>query len=98
MAEYIKREDALDALSKSGVTCNMRAHKIVAELPADDVAEVRRHGKWIEKETLNRRTGIAWKERRCSECGYYNHKPNFPKNYCPKCGCRMDKEDEHGTD
>lgn len=40
MSEYIEREIALAALSKSGVTCNMRASKIVAQQPAADVAPV----------------------------------------------------------
>ena len=40
MSEYIEREIALAALSKSGVTCNMRASKIVARQPAADVAPV----------------------------------------------------------
>lgn len=40
MKEYIERAAALEALSKSGVTCNMRAHKIVASIQAADVVEV----------------------------------------------------------
>ena len=40
MKEYIERAAALKALSKSGVTRNMRAHKIVAAIPAANVAEV----------------------------------------------------------
>lgn len=34
MKEYIEKAVALEALSKSGVTCNMRAHKIVASIQA----------------------------------------------------------------
>ena len=100
MDEYIKREDALTALSKSGVTCNMRAHKIVAALPAADVAEVR-HGRWIPKinhtympveydengaPILHRYTSYY-----CSLCGREEAKE---EPYC-HCGARMDKEDEH---
>lgn len=40
MKEYIEKAVALEALSKSGVTCNMRAHKIVASIQAADVAPV----------------------------------------------------------
>ena len=47
MKEYIEKAVALEALSKRGVTCNMRAHKIVASIQAADVVEVR-HGRWIE--------------------------------------------------
>ena len=40
MKEYIEKAVALEALSKSGVTCNLRAHKIVASIQAADVVEV----------------------------------------------------------
>lgn len=40
MKEYIEKAVALEALSKSGVTCNMRAHKIVASIQAADVVVV----------------------------------------------------------
>lgn len=40
MKEYIEKAVALEALSKSGVTCNMRAHKIVASIQATDVVPV----------------------------------------------------------
>ena len=39
MKEYIEKAVALEALSKSGVTCNLRAHKIVASIQAADVVE-----------------------------------------------------------
>lgn len=40
MKEYIEKAVALEALSKSGVTCNLRAHKIVASIQAADVVPV----------------------------------------------------------
>lgn len=40
MKEYIEKAVSLNALSKSGVTCNMRAHKIVASIQVADVVEV----------------------------------------------------------
>ena len=92
MKEYIEKAVALEALSKSGVTCNMRAHKIVASIQAADVAPVR-HGRWIKPVPGDG-------EPYCSEChaeqpwfyGYGYYEPD----YCPNCGALMDgKEDEH---
>ena len=81
MKEYIEKAAALEALSKSGVTCNMRAHKIVASIQAADVAEVR-HARWIKHEWYDECDACRAKVI----CGY---------NYCPNCGARMGKEDEH---
>ena len=53
MKEYIEKAVALEALSKSGVTCNMRAHKIVASIQAADVVEVR-HGRWEQHPQSNK--------------------------------------------
>lgn len=101
MKEYIEKAAALEALSKSGVTCNMRAHKIVASIQAADVVEVR-HGHWIDLNAENS-TGPLFK---CSECSHL-HNPNrndldlerveLNPLYCDACGTRMDKEDEHET-
>ena len=84
MKEYIERAVALEALSKSGVTCNMRAHKIVASIQAADVVEVR-HGYWIDHHS-----GGSF----CSACKRWVPYSHHPK-YCEKCGARMDKEEEH---
>ena len=90
MKEYIEKAVALEALSKSGVTCNMRAHKIVASIQAADVAEVR-HGRWNVVEALSNDIQTAGE---CNICGenisWFGKLPN----YCPNCGARMDKEDE----
>lgn len=88
MKEYIEKAVALEALSKSGVTCNMRAHKIVASIQASDVVEVR-HGRW-ETAPCN---GVY--DMRCSACGFAPGIRFYSSDYCPNCGARMDKEDEH---
>lgn len=94
MADYIEREYTLDAIKKYFPRSyrSLNIFRDIKELPAADVAEVRR-GKWID---------TCVRDWRCSECdceiqkirhvdGYcYNDLPN----YCPNCGARMDKEDE----
>ena len=105
MKEYIEKAVALEALSKSGVTCNMRAHKIVASIQAADVALVR-HGRWVNEN----KNPVPWDECNskcpshsayCSECReWLTASDEYPVTglYCPNCGARMDKEDEHETD
>ena len=69
------------------------AMEIAASAPAADVAEVR-HGKWVEYPRAH--------YFKCSECKYtvpYRKaifvNGNREYDYCPSCGARMDKEDEH---
>ena len=83
MKEYIEKAAALEALSKSGVTCNMRAHKIVASIQAADVVEVR-HGRWSSN-------GIALV---CSECGRAFGIVKMFAHYCPHCGAKMERREK----
>lgn len=66
----------------------------IENLPAADVAPVRR-GRWNVVEALSDDIQTAGE---CNICGenisWFGKLPN----YCPNCGARMDKEDEHGTD
>lgn len=57
-------------------------------LPAADVAEVK-HGRW-EYALYN---GVY--DVKCSNCGYSPGIKFWDSPYCPNCGARMDKEDEH---
>ena len=70
--------------------------EFVENLPAADVAEVR-HGRWEDKTNISR----AEVEQRvdCSVCGQiFWTTAVLSFNYCPNCGARMDKEDEHEAD
>ena len=89
MKEYIEKAVALEALSKSGVICNLWAHKIVASIQAADVVEVR-HGRWEPGNPI------------CPVCGENKFKDldadvwaDWQPKFCPNCGARMEKEDEH---
>lgn len=67
-------------------------------LPAADVVEVR-HGRWIEDERTYPGPGLA--NNLCSVCGEIagawkeGLAPERKWAYCPACGARMGKEDEH---
>lgn len=92
MKEYIERaavEEMLEnaQLISDGEYCGYCTEDVnLGSILAADVAEVR-HGRWIDD-------GV------CSECGfdamYYKGIPaQVYTDYCPSCGARMDKEDEH---
>ena len=92
MKEYIERaavEEMLEnaQLISDGEYCGYCTEDVnLGSIPAADVAEVR-HGRWIDD-------GV------CYECGfdamYYKGIPaQVYTDYCPSCGARMDKEDEH---
>ena len=63
----------------------------VDKIPSADVAPVR-HGRWMDVESDD--GCIVW---HCSVCDYpvktIGGYPSY--RYCPMCGARMDKEDEH---
>ena len=61
---------------------------IVDAQPAADVVEVR-HGRW-----KNGGNGLY---DTCTACGEEIYLA-IPMNYCPLCGARMGKEDEHEAD
>ena len=96
MAECIKREDILKFPIRrnhcdkenanehfiSGIETVMEFIEI---LPAADVAEVR-HGRWIFE---------PGKIPYCSECKEYSDDGDKGATFCPWCGARMNKEDEH---
>jgi len=63
---------------------------IVKYAPTVD-AEPVKHGKWIKADS-QQYFRKHYPLFTCSECGY--RKDSQKKwNYCPNCGCRMDKDD-----
>ena len=103
MAEYIKREAAVKAVEKYGLTNGVVWGRHtglaiciaseIADIPAADVAPVV-HGRWIH-DGCRIEGGIDWCH--CSECGKSD---NFcaRTNYCPNCGAKMDGGDSDEAD
>lgn len=83
MAEYIEREEALEALlyEMCGTGYQTTAMMAVRRIPAADVAPVV-HGRWIKVKPVH---------YQCSICGV--NTGGFTSNYCPNCGAKMDKEE-----
>ena len=89
MKEYIERVTALNALIRALGYCQC-ANDVITRIPAADVAEVR-HGRW---ERVSTASGIISRVR-CSVCAGTQPLTFENMPYCPTCGARMDKEDEH---
>ena len=91
MTEYIKREDAIDAVldvyynTPDIDLSGGRLEAAILNIPAADVAPVR-HGRW-EKH------GSKWQ---CTGCKVLMSIDGTPQEnllyYCPNCGALMDKE------
>ena len=104
MKEYIERAAAMESIIGLTIVDPAVAQYANAvyynlqNLHAADVVEVR-HGRWIEDERTYPGPGLA--NNLCSVCGEIagswkeGLEPGRKWAYCPNCGARMDKEDEH---
>ena len=88
MAEYIKREYAVDAVVDvyyNTTDIDLSGEKFEAailKIPAADVAPVR-HGRWGTHS--DRPDSLI-----CSVCNYgFDMWKHDPHNYCPNCGAKM---------
>lgn len=107
MAEYIKREDAIDLFwtvdtennGDDGYTVVIKfgrcydSNEIEALLSKLPAADVAevRHGRW---ERVSTASGIISRVR-CSVCAGTQPLTFENMPYCPTCGARMDEEDGH---
>lgn len=67
--------------------------KAIDDMPAADVQEVR-HGKWIDTEPKYDYENHCAAHYQCSECGRRTGiKQTRTYKYCPRCGARMDGEE-----
>lgn len=98
MKEYIERAAAMESIIGLTIVDPAVAQYANAvcynlqNLPAADVVEVR-HAHWEFPVFTDSDDGLDPRVK-CSECG--GVEAAFARwNYCPNCGARMDKEDEH---
>ena len=89
MDEYIKREEAIEAV-KHAWAKGLEPSQYLEIIPAADVAPVR-HGRWI---CIRK----GYEEYECSVChgmdsncsDYYADHVVTEQEYCPFCGAKMD--------
>ena len=100
MSEYIERAAAMDAIL--GLTIADPAVAQYADavcyhlqnLPAADVAEVR-HGRWLTTDAYPHHLYCSVCYKTYAKNAKWVNELDLPTNYCPNCGARMNKEDEH---
>lgn len=91
MDEYIKKQDAIDAITdlagkastRSAYEAVWKSVRVLKKIPAADVAPVV-HGKWEVIHVKNH-----WDKARCSACKRVFESYEWGSNYCPVCGAKM---------
>lgn len=96
MSDYISRDELFDNIRNDVAPFNVAmVFRHIHNIPAADVAPVR-HGYWEFPIFTDSDDGLDPRVK-CSECG--SVEAAFARwKYCPNCGAKMDKEDEHETD
>ena len=84
MAEYIKREYAIDAVldvyydTPDIDLSGEKFESAILKIPVADVSPVRK-GRW---------ESVGLSSLKCSDCGYLDDMKMYHR-YCPDCGCFM---------
>ena len=93
MKEYIERAAVCKACKASGSVCTGRDCEI-PYVPAADVVEVR-HGRWMTTDAYPHHLYCSVCYKTYAKNAKWVNELDLPTNYCPNCGARMGKEDEH---
>ena len=102
MTEYIEREKVVskfEAIKNRGVSLKDAIYldgvmAVLDTIPAADVAEVR-HGRWMTTDAYPHHLYCSVCYKTYAKNAKWVNELDLPTNYCPSCGARMDKEDEH---
>lgn len=100
MAEYIERaavakmlEDA--QLISDGEYCGYCTEDVsLNSIPAADISEAR-HGRWLTTDAYPHHLYCSVCYKTYAKNAKWVNELDLPTNYCPNCGARMDKEDDH---
>lgn len=95
MTEYIEREEAIEA-AKHAWGKGIEPSQYMEIIPAADVEPVR-HGRWIKESDGGTRCSVCNKRVRDVTGGWDEPVDLSDMPYCPKCGARMDEEEDHGN-
>lgn len=104
MKEYIERAVAVQELEVLRQEYEMhddcdelvarRCRDALSAVPAADVAEVR-HGRWMTTDAYPHHLYCSVCYKTYAKNAKWVNELDLPTNYCPNCGARMDKEDDH---
>lgn len=93
MDEYISKQAFKEKYLCCGWLPEM-SEKEFDDLPAADVVEVR-HGRWMTTDAYPHHLYCSVCYKTYAKNAKWVNELDLPTNYCPNCGARMDKEDEH---
>ena len=96
MDEYISKQAFKDKYLCCGYLPEMSETEFDA-FPAADVVEVR-HGRWMTTDAYPHHLYCSVCYKTYAKNAKWVNELDLPTNYCPSCGARMDKEDEHEVD
>ena len=108
MKEYIDREATLnerpegrnpgqvgkEEYNKGWNDCRSAFYKCITSMPAADVVEVR-HGRWMTTDAYPHHLYCSVCYMTYAKNAKWVNELDLPTTYCPNCGARMGKEDEH---
>lgn len=93
MDEYISKQTFKEKYLCCGWLPEMSEEEFDA-FPATDVAEVR-HGRWLTTDAYPHHLYCSVCYKTYAKNAKWVNELDLPTNYCPNCGARMDKEDDH---
>lgn len=105
MVEYIERNALIAEFKRLTLGENSLVERLFADgvyavietFPAADVVEVR-HGRWMTTDAYPHHLYCSVCYKTYAKNAKWVNELDLPTNYCPSCGARMDKEDEHEAD
>lgn len=92
MDNYFKASDILD--KAIGTDAYFQIKSILLGTKTADVAPVR-HGRWMTTDAYPHHLYCSVCYKTYAKNAKWVNELDLPTNYCPSCGARMDKEDEH---
>ena len=93
MKEYIERAAVIDLITRRYEQPELCTYEINS-IPAADVAPVR-HGRWMTTDAYPHHLYCSVCYKTYAKNAKWVNELDLPTNYCPNCGARMGKEDEH---
>ena len=95
MADYIDREKIFSIWRSIPAPASVTSlAAAISQTPAADVAEVR-HGRWMTTDAYPHHLYCSVCYKTYAKNAKWVNELDLPTNYCPNCGARMGKEDEH---
>ena len=95
MADYIDREKIFSIWRSIPAPASVTSlAAAISQTPAADVAPVR-HGRWMTTDAYPHHLYCSVCYKTYAKNAKWVNELDLPTNYCPNCGARMGKEDEH---